>query len=108
MISIKRSALLKSYNSYMLLNEAEDAEKKETLHKKYEDSYTLYLETIDKYIIDSVYKKVKNRNCFRIWKRCSSKILHSSIIKGQTIYRVQIQKTRILDKSRLRHSDRTK
>ncbi|MCL2354689.1 MAG: hypothetical protein FWC68_02180 [Oscillospiraceae bacterium] len=66
MISIKRSALLKSYNSYMLLNEAEDAEKKETLHKKYEDSYTLYLETIDKYIIDSVYKKVKNRNCFRI------------------------------------------
>lgn len=30
------------------------------LSKKYEDAYTLYLEAIDKYIMDSIYKKVKN------------------------------------------------
>ena len=30
------------------------------LQKKYEDSFILYLESIDKYIMDSIYKKVKN------------------------------------------------
>lgn len=34
--------------------------KKESLNKKYEDTFTLYLESIDKYVMDSVYKKVKN------------------------------------------------
>lgn len=29
------------------------------LDKKYEDMYALYLEAIDKYIMDSIYKKVK-------------------------------------------------
>ena len=37
-----------------------DKEKKESLNKKYEDTFTLYLESIDKYVMDSIYKKVKN------------------------------------------------
>ncbi len=32
------------------------------MKNRYEESYTLYLESIDKYIMDSVYKKVKNGN----------------------------------------------
>lgn len=54
MISIKRNNLIKAYNTYL----AEP--NKEVLFKKYEDTFALYLEAIDKYIIDSVYKKVKN------------------------------------------------
>ena len=60
MISIKRNALLKAYNAYVVSNDLGDSDKSEVLYKKYEESYTLYLEAIDKYIIDSVYKKVKN------------------------------------------------
>ena len=60
MITIKRNSLLKVYNAYEAVNGLEDADKKEALYKKYEDAYTLYLEAIDKYIIDSVYKRVKN------------------------------------------------
>lgn len=58
MISIKRNSLVKAFEAYK--NENKDEAKKENLSKKYEDAYTLYLEAIDKYIMDSIYKKVKN------------------------------------------------
>lgn len=58
MISIKRSSLVKAFEAYK--GETKDEAKKEQLSKKYEDAYTLYLEAIDKYIMDSIYKKVKN------------------------------------------------
>lgn len=58
MISIKRSSLVKAFEAYK--NETKDEAKKEILSKKYEDAYTLYSEAIDKYIMDSIYKKVKN------------------------------------------------
>ena len=53
MISIKRNNVVKAY-----LYDEEDND--ESSRKKYEDTYALYLESIDKYIMDSVYKKVKN------------------------------------------------
>ena len=52
MISVKRNSLLKAYSSYVEKNTEE-------ISKKYEDCYSLYLEAIDKYIMDSLYKKVK-------------------------------------------------
>lgn len=60
LISIKRNALLKAYETYTQLDEIEDSGRKEALTQKYEDSYALYLESIDKFIMDSLYKKVKN------------------------------------------------
>lgn len=59
MITIKRNAVLKAYNEYKMSN-TEDSAKKESISQRYEESYALYLEAIDKYIMDSVYKKVKN------------------------------------------------
>ena len=59
LITLKRNALLKAYEAYEQ-NDNIDTEKSDNLMKKYEDCYALYLESIDKYIIDSVYKKVKN------------------------------------------------
>ena len=60
MISVKRNNVLKAYEN--LVNYKEDIqEKKEGLTKKYEDVFALYLEAIDKYIMDSIYKKVKNK-----------------------------------------------
>lgn len=53
MISIKRNSLIKAYNTYLEKGTEENL-------KKYEDSYALYLEAIDKYIMDSLYKKVKS------------------------------------------------
>ena len=57
LISIKRNNILRAYDN---LQVAKDTEKKEVLSKKLDDIYALYLEAIDKYIMDSIYKKVRN------------------------------------------------
>ncbi len=53
-ISLKRNNVVKAYLYY------QEEKDEEELRKKYEDTYSLYLESIDKYIMDSIYKKVKN------------------------------------------------
>ena len=73
MISMKRNNLIKAYYSYITAVETDNVEKKETLLKKYEDVYSLYLESIDKYIMDSVYKKVKNGTASQFEKDALSK-----------------------------------
>lgn len=59
LITLKRNAVLKAYENYQDVTK-EDQSKEENILNRYEESYTLYLESIDKYIMDSVYKKVKN------------------------------------------------
>ena len=60
MINIKRNSTLKCYENYKDAEKSGAIEKKEQLAQRYEESYALYLESIDKFIMDSVYKKVKN------------------------------------------------
>ena len=60
LISIKRNNALKNFETYKANQDIEDEVKLEAITKKYEDIYALYLESIDKYIMDSIYKKVKN------------------------------------------------
>ena len=57
-ISIKRNALLKAYD--VLTNEKNTSNKQDEIEKKYEEAYTSYLESLDKYVLDTIYKKVKN------------------------------------------------
>ena len=56
LISTKRNNLIKTYSHYM----SEEIEEKDAYEKKYEEAYTAYLEALDKYVMDSIYKKVKN------------------------------------------------
>lgn len=73
MISMKRNNVIKAYLNYILAVEKDEVEKREDLFKKYEDVYSLYLEAIDKYIMDSVYKKVKNGTASDFEKEALSK-----------------------------------
>ena len=73
LISIKRNNMIKAYNNYIQVNEREETDKKEILQKKYEEYYAIYLEAIDKYIIDSVYKKVKNNTATNFEKDALAK-----------------------------------
>ena len=54
-ISSKRNNLLKVYEQF---NEKEIDE--EELEKRYEEVYTTYLETLDKYVLNSIYRKASN------------------------------------------------
>lgn len=60
LISIKRNNAIKAYEAYINSENTNDQMKQEIANKKFEDVYALYLESIDKYILDSIYKKVKN------------------------------------------------
>jgi len=58
LITLKRNAVLKNYEAS---ENNEDQEKEEFMQKKYEDAFILYLESIDKYVMDSIYQKVRNK-----------------------------------------------
>ena len=57
LISMKRNNLIKAFANFKKDTENYNSEE---LEKKYEDAYTVYLEALDKYVMDSIYKKVKN------------------------------------------------
>ena len=57
LISMKRNNLIKAFSNFKKDTENYNSEE---LEKKYEDAYTVYLEALDKYVMDSIYKKVKN------------------------------------------------
>ena len=62
-ISMKRNALIKAYEA---TENVEDGSKQDVMEKKYEDAYTAYLESLDKYVLDTIYKKVKNDTATKI------------------------------------------
>ena len=89
MISIKRNSLIKAYSSYVENNTEE-------LLKKYEDSYALYLEAIDKYIMDSLYKKVKNNTATSFEKDAISKYYFVVSLKNKNYLEYKYKKQEYL------------
>lgn len=89
MISIKRSGLMKAYNNYLANNTEENA-------KKYEDSYALYLEAIDKYIMDSLYKKVKNNTATNFEREAVSKYYFVVSLKNKNYLEYKYKKQEYL------------
>ena len=55
-ISMKRNNLIKAYENYNANLRNDNEDKKAIAFRKYEDAFTLYLEAIDKNIMDSIYK----------------------------------------------------
>jgi len=58
LIAIKRNNVVKAYE--LQKQYEKDEIKQEEYQKKQEDMYALYLEAIDKHIMDSIYQKVRN------------------------------------------------
>ena len=89
-IAMKRNNVLKAYEA---INTTENQEKKETLTKKFDETYALYLESIDKYIMDSIYKKVKNDTATEFEKEAMSQYYMITHLKenGYTEYKYKKQ-----------------
>ena len=81
LISLKRSNVLKSYEAAQQKHDDLAKEKKEALAKKYEDTYALYLEAIDKYVMDSVYTRVKNDSATDFERTALSKYYEITSLK---------------------------
>ena len=68
LISMKRNSMIKTYENYLNA----DSDEKDIYEKKYEESYAAYLEALDKYVMDSIYKKVKNNTASEFEKKALS------------------------------------
>lgn len=69
LVGIKRSAMIKSYKNMKKAAK----EKEEILEKRFKESYSLYLDSIDQLIVDTVYKKVKTNKASDFEKDALSK-----------------------------------
>ena len=78
LISIKRNNLLRTFELYQ--NSDENYNKKET-EEKYDKAYEAYLEALDKYVMDSIYKKVKNNTATEFEKDALSKYYEVTSLK---------------------------
>ena len=96
LISIKRTNVLKAYEAINAKKDAQDTEKKEMHEKKYEESYALYLEAIDKYVMDSIYTKVKNDNASDFEKTALSKYYEITRLKENEYVEYKSRKQKYL------------
>lgn len=88
-ISIKRNNMLKSFENYTNNNGKE-------FEEKYEQAYTNYLETIDKYIMDSIYKKVKNATATEFERNALSKYYEVTSLKENEYMEYKYRKQKYL------------
>ena len=108
LITIKRNSLIKAYENYM--KDTEDYNKDE-LEKKYEEAYTIYLEVLDKYVMDSIYKKVKNNTATEFEKDALSRYYEVTSLKEKEYmdYKYRKQKYLLeLDKESVESSTKEK
>ncbi len=94
LISVKRNALIKTFDSYN--NPELEKEKKEALENKYEQAYTIYLEALDKYVLDSIYKKVKSNSASEFEKNALSKYYEITQLKESEYVEYKFRKQKYL------------
>lgn len=89
LISIKRASVVKNYKN--MLNAKEN--KKEILENKFEESFSLYLESIDQLVIEIVYKKVRQNNASDFEKDALSRYYNIIHLKeeDETEYKLKKQ-----------------
>lgn len=92
-ISIKRNSLIKAYENYMTDEGHYDKEEEE---KKYESCYEAYLTALDKYVMDSIYKKVKNKTASEFEQDALSRYYEVTSLKESEYVEYKYRKQKYL------------
>ena len=93
LISIKRNNLLKAFENYNLDNENYN---KDELEKKYDSAYEAYLDSLDKYVMDSIYKKVRNGSASEFEKDAMAKYYEVTSLKENEYLEYKARKQKYL------------
>ena len=91
LISMKRTSVMKAFEN----NSKEDNDQEEQ-EKKFENSYTAYLEALDKYVLDSIYKKVRNGSATEFEKNALSKYYEVTSLKENEYMEYKYRKQKYL------------
>ena len=92
-ITMKRNAMLKTYEAFSKENEDYNNDE---LEKKFDTAYTVYLEALDKHIMDSIYKKVKNGTASDFEKEALSKYYEVTSLKEKDFINYKYRKQKYL------------
>ena len=93
LISIKRNSLLKAFEAYQ--NSGENYNQKDA-EAKYDAAYESYLEALDKYVMDSIYKKVRNDTASDFEKEALSKYYEVTSLKENEFVEYKNRKQKYL------------
>ena len=93
LISIKRNNVIKAFENYTIDDGNYD---KEEMEKKYDFAYEAYLGALDKYVMDSIYKKVKNNTATDFEKNALSKYYEVTSLKESEYIEYKYRKQKYL------------
>ena len=91
LITVKRNSMIKAFEHYNL-----EDDDKESYEKKYEENYEAYLEALDKYVMDSIYKKVKNNTATEFEKNALSRYYGVISLKENEYVEYKFRKQKFL------------
>ena len=89
----KRNSLLKAYANFEDIKKAENENRQKNINEKYEKAYEGYLNTLEKYITETIYSKVKKKVSNIKENNILSEYYEVNALKGieYTEYRYRIQ-----------------
>ncbi len=93
LISMKRNNVLKAFENYQIDDENYN---KEEMEKKYDIAYEAYLASLDKYVMDSIYKKVKNNTASEFEKNALSRYYEVTSLKESEYIEYKYRKQKYL------------
>lgn len=93
LISMKRNNVIKTFENYTQDNENYNQEE---LEKKYDIAYEAYLGALDKYVMDSIYKKVKNNTASDYEKDALSRYYEVTSLKESEYIEYKYRKQKYL------------
>lgn len=92
LISIKRNSLLKAFENFT----QEENYNEDELEKKYDTAYEVYLDSLDKYVMDSIYKKVRNGTASEFEKNAMVKYYEVTSLKENEYIEYKYRKQKYL------------
>lgn len=92
LISIKRNSLLKAFENFT----QEENYNEDELEKKYDAAYEAYLDSLDKYVMDSIYKKVRNGTASEFEKNAMAKYYEVTSLKENEYIEYKYRKQKYL------------
>ena len=103
LITMKRNSMIKAFIRY--------TEEEEEKDKKYDETYEAYLEILDKYVMDSIYKKVKNNTATEFEKNALSNYYGVISLKENEYVEYKFRKQKFLielDSENVKNSNKDK
>ena len=92
LISIKRNSIIKAFENFTKDENYDDEE----LEKKYNSAYEAYLDALDKYVMDSIYKKVRNGTASDFEKDAMAKYYEVTSLKENEYIEYKYRKQKYL------------